>query len=135
MFAGGAQAFDGLVEPGAAARASARRRSRPKARSAKALQRQGEMGAAERQSVERDVENPVVLPRNFNGLAARSRASAARPCESSRSQYSIPLQRVEQGEFRLPFPLPALGVGEQTRGLFPFAGGMERVGMGARDCH
>ena len=54
---GGAQAFDGLVEPGGSARTSAlaELRRRPARRP---QQRQGEMGAAEGQSVERDVQEP-----------------------------------------------------------------------------
>ena len=45
------------------------------------------MGAAEGQSIERDVENPFVLPRHFQGLRRPVARLAGRPRDSSRSQY------------------------------------------------
>ncbi len=58
---GGAQAFDGIIEPsGRGARVIARGLGRRGARQAR--QRLGEMSAAERQIVERDVKNPILWP-------------------------------------------------------------------------
>ena len=51
------------------------------------------------------------------------------PLREQQVAVPIPLQRIQQRVLRLPFPLPPLGVGEQTRRLFPFAGGVERIGL------
>ena len=88
------------------------------------------MGAAEGQSIERDVEHPIVLPRPLQGLRRPVARLGGPPLRQQQVAVPIPLHRIEQGLFRLPLPLPPLGVGEETRGLFPFAGGMERVGLG-----
>ena len=93
------------------------------------------MGAAEGQSVERDVENPVVPPRHFQGLRRPIARLGGPPLREQQIAVPIPSQRVQQRDIRLRLLLPPLGVGEQICRLFPFAGGMERVGVGRAAGH
>ena len=93
--ASAAQAFDRLVKRAAAARASSRAVS-AESRARQALQRKGEMGAAERQIVERDVENPACVRRPLRVCVARSRASAARP-RQQQVAVAIPRHRISNG--------------------------------------
>ena len=96
-----------------------------------ALQSQGEMRATKRQSVERDVENPgVSLLRHARVCAARSRASAACPRDSSRSQYRYPGSEYSKGYSGCRSLCRRSASANRSVGLFPFARGVERIGLG-----
>ena len=88
------------------------------------------MGAAEGQSIKRDVHDRALATRRpLDSLRRPIACFGGRPLREQQVAVPIPLQRVEQGIVRLPIPLPPLGVGEEIRGLLPFAGGMERVAL------
>ena len=74
-----------------------------------------------------------VPPHHFEGLRRPVARLGGPSLREQQVAVPIPLQRIEQRVFRLPLLLPPLGVGEQTRGLFQFAGGVERVGVQWRD--
>ena len=72
----------------------------------------------------------ILQPRPLQGLRRPVARLGGPPPRQQQVAVPIPLQRVQQGVCRPPFPLPPLGVGEETRGLFQFAGGVESVGLG-----
>ena len=76
----------------------------------------------------------AALPTPRSALPGRA-PRRARPRDSSRSQYRYPRRRIAARDIRAAVPLPPLGVGEEDRGLFHFAGGVERVGVGRAIAH
>ncbi len=126
----GAQTFDRLVEPGGSSTRASSRARLDRGLLLTALQRQGEMGATKRQIIERRSCNQHVCGRDHSNVrAARSRTSAARPNDSSRSQYRYPASRMEQGYARLRSRCSRSASANKVRGLLPFAGGVERVSL------
>jgi len=88
------------------------------------------MRAPKGQSIERDVLDEVVTPGNLQGPGRLIARGGGLPLREQQVAIPIPSKRVKQGVFGLPLLLPPLGLSEKIRGLFPFAGGVERVGLG-----
>jgi hypothetical protein len=122
------QAFNSHIEPGGSgARIGAYRGGRSSAR--QALQRHGEMGAAECQIVKRDVKNPILWPYPLQGPRCPVARLSGSPPGQQQVAITIPPERIQQGKARLRFPLPPFGVGEETRSLFLVAGAVKGDGV------